>query len=552
MRRWLLLIVVAVALLFQCVTTTALREYFVGDEGFYGTVALNMERSWYYWLHPTQVPEGSFESERARLGHPCIHCMFMAASSKLLGGGIVPFQLVPLASFALTLYFLYRLVSLWDEQAGRYAVYLAAISPVMLSEFSLLQAEPMMAALGLAGICFAASGVLHTKGWCARVAGLCFGLAFLSKLWLSFPYPFAGGVAVIILSRLKKQPLAWLLRYLVLMLGYFLLTSSLHLLAIAIWAPEDLPFWVKGIYCGLFSGQGVQGTKLQGDSLDLPANWAHPFWYYFGIAYRDHFFVFPIIALGLPYLSRRVYPALSWIAPGIASILLLSVFAIKSSLYVLSVMLFIYALAGLCLVALLRQKEFRWSVWTGIVALLLSLLLIGVLVAPSKLSTTYRVAHTLVVGLFFWLMTAFNPYRRAKTIFLYASAVLFALFIVTDLSARYPTDQVLSAMIAPYVEHKPPNQVAFIAPNFKSPQLYLFRRGRYWKDTPFHLDPEAFFKEMKKQGVRLFILGLEDRQNPSLIPLLRYLSCHAQEITDEFRERSGRSLDRKVFLLKAP
>ena len=128
-HRWLLLCVVVLALSYQFLTTTALREHFEGDEGFYGTIALNMEQSWDYWLRPTQVPEGAFETERARLGHPCIHCMVMAIASILFGGGIIPFQLVPLASFALTLYFMHRLLALWDDRAADYAVFLTAFHP---------------------------------------------------------------------------------------------------------------------------------------------------------------------------------------------------------------------------------------------------------------------------------------------------------------------------------------------------------------------------------------------------------------------------------------
>ncbi len=554
LHRWLLLSVITIALLFQFLSTTVLREFYVGDEGFYGTVALNMEHSWYYWLHPTQVPEGTFDTERARLGHPCIHCMFMALSSYLFGGGIIPFQLFPMASFALTLYFIYRLLSLWDELAGRYALLLAAISPVILSEFSLLQAEPLMAAFGISGLYFAVLGILQGKVWGARLAGACFGLAFLTKLWLSFPYPFAAAIAVIILSRLKDQCYLWLIRYLVLMASYFVLVSLLHLLSVALWTPGDLAFWIKDVYLSLFAGEGVQATKLQGTSPDLPANWAHPFWYYFAITYRNHFFLFPLIAMGAPYLTRYVYPAFSWIGPGIASILLLSVFAIKSSLYVLSSTLFIYALAGLCVAALLFQAERRplpWNWWSWVVTIGLLILLIGVLLSPIHLTIGYKIFHTLVMLLLLGAMMALsskNYHRRTETLLLTGTLTLFALFLTGNLSSRYPTDRVVAEIMAPYVKDRPPNQVAFIAPNFKSFQLYLFKRGRYWKDTPFSQPPEAFFKEMQQNGIHLFIMGPEEWQNPALAPLFNYLSCDANEITDQFRERSGHTLDRRVFV----
>ena len=117
------------------------------------------------------------------------------------------------------------------------------------------------------------------------------------------------------------------------------------------------------------------------------------------------------------------------------------------------------------------------------------------------------------------------------------SLSLFILFIGTDLASRYPTDHVLAEVIAPYIHDRKPNEVAFIAPNFKSFQLYLFKRGRYWKDTPFQEPPEAFFKTMQQQGVQLFMLGPEEWSNPAFQPILNYLTCHAKEITDDFRQR---------------
>lgn len=552
-QRWLLLGIVIMALAYQFLTTTILRESFAGDEGFYGTVSLNMAQSWDYWLHPTQVPEGTFETERARLGHPCIHCMAMTMAAKLFGGGIMPFQLISLASFVLVLYYIHKILSLWDGRAADYAVFLTAISPFMLSEFRFLQAEPLMAAAGVAGIYFAVLGVLKNKMWLSPLAGGCFGLAFLTKLWLSFPYPFAGGVAVILLSRLQGQTISWLLKYLLLLVLIFVLISALHLLAVWIWTPGDMEFWLRDIYFSLFIGEGVQGTKLHGDSPDLPSNWAQPFWYYFAITYRNHFFLLPIIAVGAPYVPRRVYPALTWIAPGIASIVLLSAFAIKSSLYILSSTLFVYALAGLCLSALLSKTEhlpLPRSLWNIGLGVLMLLLLLGVLLAPPQVSLIYKGLHT-VVMLFLlgvlYLATS-DHHRRTEVTFLWGSVTLFVLFLGGDLASRYPSDRVLADMIRPYVKDVPPNKVAFVAPNFKSFQLYLFKRGRYWKDTPLNLSPEAFFKEMQQQGIKVFLIGPEEWQNPALTPIIEYMVCHAKEITDQFRQQSGFITDRRVFV----
>ena len=244
----------------------------------------------------------------------------------------------------------------------------------------------MMAAAGLAGIYFAVSGSSKIRCGCQPCWSL-FWFSLLNQIVaeLSLPFRWRHCSYRPISTASANSPMAAKIPHL--MHLTFLLTSSLHLLAVWIWTPEDMTFWLRDIYFSLFAGEGVQGTKLHGDSPDLPANWAHPFWYYFAITYRNHFFLLPLIAMGAPFLPRRVYSVFSWIVPGIASIFILSAFAIKSSLYVLSATLFIYALAGLCISALLfktDQMAVPWNRWTIGVALFILLLLAGRTSGPCK------------------------------------------------------------------------------------------------------------------------------------------------------------------------
>ncbi len=537
--KWLCVFAIVVSLGYQIAITTFLRQSFEGDEGFYGTIALNMQQNWIYWLKFTPVPLGDFIASQGLLAHPCIHCILMAMASLGLGGGIAAFQLVPILSFLIVLLCLYHCIAIWDWQAGLYTVLLAAISPVLLSQFTLLEAEPLMAAAGMAGIFFALSGTQQDKGWRTFVAGLCLGFAFLTKLWLCFPYIVAAGTAILTSAGSIQR----VVKHAAIVVIAFLLMGSTHLLAIAIFTPEDLNFWVRHIYFGIFTGEGISATKLLSNPT-LAANWSHPFWYYFVITYRDHFFLFPLIALGLPYIHQQVYPALySWIIPGILTVIPMSLFAIKEPLYILPIVLCLYALAGVCVSALVEkttESKLPLNAWNLFVLMGCSVAFVAIIacyalgIQTNDITKTYVVLHSAtMLSIMMILLLALSDRHVEVTRVIYASAImLFGMYVAGDLPNRHPVDAQLALALAPYIAKGSPSQPAYLAPNFKSFQLYLFQRGAYWKSEPINDSPPAtFVQHMKDKGIRIFIVGPEEMQNPTLQPVVRYLEQHAKEIS---------------------
>lgn len=545
--------VVILAILFQIFSGIVWREDYKGDEGFYGTMALNMVQDRSYLIRPSSTPVGSFEETQPLIAHPQVNSILMAGAYNLFGHRLAAFDVVPLISFIFTLVFLYLVVALWDRDAAAITILLASVSPSILHNFRFLEAEPIMAFFGMASIYCAALASMRGRVAYAGVAGLLLGLAFITKVWLAMPYAIAGGCAILFLN---KRGL--ILRSLVVFLVCFVLFGCLHLAATAIWAPQDLAFWVKQVYLGPFTGIGIQAGKLTASNANLPANWIHPYWYYFGIAYRDHFFLFPLIALGCLAIRPQDRSMLYWLMPGLASVLLLSFFAIKEPLYALPIWIFLYPLAGICFVGWLSHIMKATQPVTIYTKAILAFILLSVAIilmayvqgiGAKSITSAYVVGYTAsMTFLVFLIGVALSRYRVYTVPVLIGSlALMFATYITWDLKNRRLVGRSLQEVVRPYVSGSAPNQVAFLAPNFKAPQLYLFQRGMYWRDAPLQLSPAQFVQQTSTRGVRVFIVDAEEERK--MKPLVKYLEEHTKEITEAYDKRVGRKTDTRIFVL---
>jgi 4-amino-4-deoxy-L-arabinose transferase-like glycosyltransferase len=493
-------------------------------------MALNMTRDSSYILRPSPVPEGDFVVSQPAMAHPPLNSFLMAISYMVLGMRLAAFDLVPFLSFLFVLTWVYLLVALWNKEAAAITILLLVVSPAILKSFRYLEAEPIMAAFGMASVYFAALCARRQRPVWAAVAGSFLGLAFITKLWLVFPYGLAAAGALCFLYGWRSlwKPLA-------LFAVGFLLFASLHLLAIAILSPEDLSYWVLQIYLAPFTGAGIAGSKLSAAGAHIPSNWVHPWWYYFLIAYRDHFFLFPLIAIGCRYVKRDDWSMLSWIAPGIASLLLLSTFAIKETLYALPVWLFTYSLAGICTASWLRAAQEKallrsWDIIALLIGMAMAILAVGTAyakgIAPESITGQYVYLHTVVMLL---LMCCILRSTGAQAIFFIGIAAVFVAVVVGDLITRQPAGYRLQEVVAPYVRGASPGQPAFIAPNYKALQLYLFQRGMYWKDAPTDLPPAQFVQTEAAEGVRVYVVGPQEQQLYK--PIVEYLERHFKEVT---------------------
>src|SRR3954451_4297756 len=124
------------------------RESYSGDEGFYGVTAFNMLRAPDYILRPSYYPAGNFLAEKDAFAHPPFNSYFYALSLWLSRGSLVGPELLNVLSFALLLYFAYRVVGLFDVQAGRVAILLLIASPAIFTYYSQLEAEPLLTTCG--------------------------------------------------------------------------------------------------------------------------------------------------------------------------------------------------------------------------------------------------------------------------------------------------------------------------------------------------------------------------------------------------------------------
>jgi len=536
------------------------REYYSGDEGFYGVTAQNMLRSPTYLLRPSYFPEGDFLQEKDAFAHPPFNSYFYALSLWLCRGSLLGPELINVLSFALLLYFSFRVVEMFDPLAARFAVVLLAVSPAIALYYSQLEAEPLMTTFGIIALyCALRVNFASPKKLLFLLSGLCLGLAFALKLWLFGPLALATVSALWIRSR-EEAGLTW--RGKVAPIGFFLFgalaPAALHLLAIGLFYPQDLGFWLKNIYFGFFTAAGLSGTKLDGSG--IPAEWVHPVWYYGAALYRDHFFLVPFILLGWKPLIRNQgfkSPLLLVTLAGLAGLAPLSLIRVKEPLYVLTCSIFLYFLAGYCISALIREFNSGTSrpgsnvVRAAIVALLL-LVPIAYLrgIQPGKITLSFVIVHSIVFASSLILLLLLRRQRTLALERVIYSACVAALMIQFGFNfvTRRPTDKTIAQIIQPYVEHNSPETLSLIASNFKSYQYYSFRRGCYWHELPIQEKPEVVFEKDGFRDVRAFILDADAQKETTLQPWITWLKIHTIEKTGELDERLGKNSGFLLFV----
>ena len=608
------------ASLFMLVLNVFYREFYTGDEGFYGVMALNMQRSAAYWLRPSYYPEGSFLLDQNAFAHPPFNSYFYAVALWLSHGSLASLEVVNALAFGALLFFSYRLLGRFDSRAGAFAVLLLAASPAILGLYSQLEAEPLLVTFGVMGLYCALRAGFHS-GYRRFffLAGLCLGMAFALKLWLCGPLalaiaaalwpalvgddvrslPVPGGVER---GKFRDSSRRLLQGRNLLALGAValggLLPAGLHLLVIRHYYPGDLGYWLKDIYFGFFTGAGISGTKAGG--ANVPADWVHPVWYYGAVLYRDHFFLGPVLLLGLgaAFRDERLKARLLWaLLAGVAGLLPLSLIKVKEPLYILSCTVLLYLLAGCCLAAVVgrlesgaRLQKWPWrlatSVSAGLLLMVLGCYARGIL--KDKITAGFVCAHTVVLMFFllglWWLRrkAGFEPKaetpllqpaedrgpRAARLLVSPASGkggglravvpmqwgvgAACALAVLTGfghgLVCRAPLDRAIAQVVQPYVAGNPPQSLSLIASNFKCFQLYLFRRGCYWHELGPAQGPEAMMASPRFAHVRAFILAPEELQQPAMARWLAWLQTHTQEKTQQLTAALGCASGWRVFV----
>lgn len=539
-------VVVIASLALAFVRGVAFKRIETGDEGVNGTMALNMCRSLELAVRPSYIPGGSEDwvgQDLPGIGNTPFHSALLALGGCPLDGRPEGMGLVSFVALAATLLFTCRLVALWDGRAALLTTLLLAISPGFLWQFRLIELEPVLVAWGMAGTYWIARGELSGRRWHFLLGGMCLGLGFLTKLWLVTPFVLAS-LGILATVRLQRRRLAWV--PVALIAAGFLGTASLHLVFVALRSPEDVPLWLTRVYFAPFLGQSIGGSKMAGAG--VPPEWAHPFWYYPAILYREHFFLVPLLLSALPALKRRAPAAAGLFAAigfGLASLIPLSLPAIKEPLYILGLLPFLYALAGFGASALLpgedppgpRGSLDRRALLVAGLFSAAAVLLIGAAyaraLARDDITLVYVGAHSLGMGSAWLLAYAAAHLDRARAAALTGGLSALALvgFGAYELTTPPPPYKEIAELLRPYTESLPPGRESFISPQYKILQLHLFRNGRYWQSFYTALHPEALRASIRSGEYCAFVLGPQEHEDERLEQMERDLEMRAMDLS---------------------
>ena len=547
------------AIVFMLLLNVFRRVSYFGDEGFYGITALNMLHDPAYLLRPSYFPLGDFMAEKDAFAHPPLNSYLYALALWISNGSFVGLEVLNALSLGLFLFFAYRLLAAFDVQTARFAVVLFAASPAILHAWSEVEAEPLMSAVGVMALYYGARAGFQTgQRGPLFLSGLSLGLAFAFKLWLFAPFALAVTVLLGARAWQANATVSQKLRSLVLVAVAAIIPAAAHLLSVACFYPEDLPFWLRKVYFGFFIREGISGGKFSGDVID--PRWVHPIWYYAGVLYRDHFFLVPLIVLGFSSLLRdpRLNREVLWVCTaGVAGLVPFSLMKIKEPMYILSCTVFIYFLAAACLAALVRRLNSsittKPSGKLGTAAIVALLMLFPLAYAwgirPREITLPLVLVHSAILALILFVYWWSRRGGRIVEGAIYATcAVGLLLGFFYDGVTRRPRDKVITRLIQPYIEGNSTKSLSLVATEYKAYQFYAFRRGCYWDELPIYQSPATVFGSAELSHARAFVIEPEDLVKPEMKPWIAWLEANTTEKTSDLNAQLGAVSHLRVFV----
>ncbi|HEX4351633.1 MAG TPA: glycosyltransferase, partial [Polyangiales bacterium] len=488
-RSWGTALIFAGTLSYAFATTVPNAELHSATEGVNVTMGRNIQRSWQFFTRPSVYPGGRHDwksEDLPALGNLPTYPALLALAPHL--PGFSGMALLSWIALCVTIYCSARLVALVDPKAGLYTALLMTCSPALLLAFRRIDFEPILTAFCAAGLYQFVRGSWQRQRWRSFIGGGLIGLGFATKMWLIVPYAFALiAFCVVEAAAVRRSGESAGLRRSVAVgaVGFFA-TALAHLAFISIVAPQDLSDWLGSVYFGIVSGRGVTGAKLS-----LPpeiAHRQHSALYYPLVLYRDHFFLLPLSLFGLGELLRvpqlRRSRLLAMVVGALVAVVALSVPAFKDPRYVLAVVPFLYAFAGLCLAAFVRSPDklrpatssvVRFSMLVSVLAFV-SVLIVYALRGP--VTGWYLAAHAfgtvlcLALGEL-WLRTRFVTRELAALAL--TGLVVFA--IVYPRVAPPPPYAAIADALRPHLADAPAAYPSFVAHDCDVLQGYLDRAG---------------------------------------------------------------------------
>jgi 4-amino-4-deoxy-L-arabinose transferase-like glycosyltransferase len=483
LERAPLLVALAASLAWLALSPPGANDLVGGDEGYYATMARNVLADAAQRVSPSLSPLGP-PGDKPPL-YPLLLAPWVAAL------GPVPAAVrIPSAVFALVIaWAIGRLVRLPAGAGGAlFATALLATLPWFADASRPAAAELPLTAFASLALVLLAERVSPAR---AAMAGVLLGLAFLCKLWLVAPAALA---AVAMLAGRGPGSRGALLALGAAAAG----TASLHLLAVALAAPEALDHW-RYIYFGRSLAERVAGAGYAD-------YWHRPVGAYWASLTRAFGLVLPLVAAGVEAAwRRRREPVPRALLVWAAGVLALSAFRVQSGGYAYVVVPAWAGLAALGAHAIARGEGRRP------LPLVLGALLTSPLVARWSADGLPLAAWTAV-----WLAGAgllalrFAPRLASRVAIAWAVA---AIALGTARSAQRlavpfhtPGYERIASAVSGAVADVPPGRRSVLAPEAPVFSYHLFRTAGYW-GTPSNPWDAARLAELRADtGLRVLIV----------------------------------------------
>ncbi len=462
----------------------------------------------------------------------------------------------------------------YGQPAGHIAGAFAALAPPLVLASRAATVEPMLTLLGLGGVIFGLRAFEEDSPGEAPLAGILFGLGFLTKGYAIglFLLP----LLVALLFRPRLFALGRTKRTLTLLTVSFVLTAGLQLLLVALLRPETMAAHLARAF-----GSAPEALRQLTDVTLVSAD--------LRMIVKTLFVLLPLVGVGIAYLTRplgeeemvsgatggdrRLSHMALWCAYGVELVVLV---AVAGSLELSStpVLPALSALAGLGGAALLTRPRSairaRFEMAVTIASGTFVLLLAALLVATSKepLFNGWAAAPLTAAGAFVaivlctagaaWLASGDASRRfgwRVGLVFLSALLVSEGLeaarTIRHDLLAHRTGARALADQVAPALLPLPPRAVTFRAPEPDALAFRLFRTGITWSDRPT-VDRIA---EEARLGTTVVWAYREKSFDAAAAPapLVRtWLIVNTREVTAEVDARAGSPTGLRVFVARPP
>jgi 4-amino-4-deoxy-L-arabinose transferase-like glycosyltransferase len=508
------------------------------DEGRFGISAVNILTDWHQLAIVSQGPLGRYGDK------PFLYPLTIAASICLFGKNEFAVRVVNVVALAAAAFVVLALVRLlFPDRSLPFLTFGAfLLNPWTISYARTAQPEPELVLWGCVSLYAAARFYLGGRtGW-ATLCGVALGLAFLSKIWLV--YPFALGCSVFFVSKLlsgwnRKSVASSALAFAV-----FVLVAGSHLL-LAWWlAPETLADWIRLYYRFSFK------SRVAGEGFD-PQIWYLPWWVYWGTIFRASFFALPLVLAGVYDLAKGAKLPINAVVLSLLSpCLVFSFFRVKQPSYVYPAF---PALA--LLIAYGVRGYFGSTTRRNLVVASLVSVLAAVLFFHLGLFGVRALAVVFILYLFFAASGLVPPHlgMAVKRFVACASicGMLFAGIMVWRQSLRHRTYyREISSYMVPALRPYRPQEVVFTAPEFPAFQFYTFRSGQYWETYFFHPSLPDFLAGLESGSQAFYVVDPSGALYGGKVSedKLAALRQYAVDVTPEIERLIRLKLGLRVFV----